>query len=129
MIHQASDLPIRLKNGYLAKKPMIVVAHSKGTVSILELLKENRYISEFEIVEENNKKAITVTLLYTDKKPAITNVKIISKPGRRIYNPVKKLQPVLGGMGMALISTPQGIVTDTKAREVGIGGEVLFYIW
>lgn len=129
MQHQTSDLPIRIKNGYLAKKTSIEVSHSKIALAILELLKKEGYVGEYEQRVEGSKSAVEVTLLYKDRIPAMNGVKIISKPGRRIYSSVTKIKPVLGGMGIALISTPAGIMTDKMAREQKIGGEVLFYIW
>lgn len=124
-----TDLIIRIKNSYLSRKEDAVITYSKINMSILEILKNSNYIKDYALVEEGAKKSIDVTLTYYGLKPALTDVKIITKPGRRIYTKAKDLKPVMGGMGMAILTTPSGVVTDKEARKLNVGGEVLFQIW
>lgn len=129
MKNQASDLPIRIKNGYLAQKQSIVVDSTNMTRVILELLKSEGYIGAYTQKGEGVNTYIEVDLVYKNKMPALTGVKIISKPGRRVYESTKAIKPVLGGLGIAIVSTPAGMLTDKQAREKKVGGEVLFYMW
>lgn len=129
MQHQPSDIPIRIKNGYMAKKPLILVNKAKMSLVILKILQAEGYIGDFKEKTDGNKTVVEVALKYKNHQPALTGVKIISKPGRRLYYTARMIKPILGGMGTALISTPQGVLTDKQAREKKIGGEVLFYIW
>ncbi|KXK09065.1 MAG: 30S ribosomal protein S8 [Microgenomates bacterium OLB22] len=122
------DFIIRIKNGYLAGKEVVDVKRSIRTVRSLELLKKHGYIQEFD-VPENIMEPISVTLSYKGHKPAISEVKLFSKPGRRVYRGVKEIRPVTGGLGIALISTSRGIMTDKQARKEKVGGELLFAIW
>lgn len=124
-----TDLIIRIKNSYLSRKEDAVITYSKINMSILEILKNSNYIKDYTLVEEGAKKSIDVTLTYHGLKPALTDVKIITKPGRRIYTKAKDLKPVMGGMGMAILTTPSGVVTDKEARKLNVGGEILFQIW
>lgn len=122
------DFIIRIKNGYLAGKEVVDVKRSILTINSLELLKKHGYVREY-IVSENMMDPISVTLSYKDREPAISEVKLFSKPGRRIYRGVKDIRPVTGGLGIALISTSRGIMTDKQARKEKVGGELLFAIW
>jgi len=121
-----SDLIIRIKNGYLARKNDIVCRYSKFNLNILKKLKALNFIKEFK--QEGNKNVI-VELLYNDGQPAMTDVKIHSKPGKRIYRSYKELKPVLSGLGYSIISTTKGVLTNKEARKLKVGGEVLFDIW
>lgn len=129
MNNQASDLPIRIKNGYLAQKQSIIVDNTKMTRVILDLLKAEGYVGAYTQKGEGTKAYIEVDLIYKHRMPALSGVKIISKPGRRVYESVRTIKPVLGGLGIAIISTPAGMITDKMAREKKVGGEVLFYMW
>lgn len=126
-----NDLAIRIKNGYLARRDTIMARWSTLSENIVETLKKEEYIQGYSVEtnEENGKKDILINLRYDDKKPAVVDVKLISKPGRRIYKKIKEIKPILGGLGIAIISTPKGVMTDRDAKAVGIGGEVLFEIW
>lgn len=123
------DLIIRIKNGYMAEKKSVVALYSKLNLNILTILKENRYITDFAVHEDDGKKSITIDLLYDGRKPAVKDVKLFSSPGRREYRSVDELKPVLGGLGMSVLSTSKGVMSDTQAREGKIGGELLFSIW
>ena len=123
-----TDLVIRLKNGYMSRKERITVPYSKFRISVLEKLQELNYIEKFE-VEGEVIKTIFVELKYDGGVPAITDVKIFSKPGRRWYVPYKEIRPVLGGMGKVILSSSKGILTDKEAKKERVGGELLFHIW
>ncbi len=129
MINLTNDLITRIKNSYLSKKEEALVGHSKSSEIILNILKENKFIKDYELIEDGIKKNFKVTLLYSGIDPVLAGVKIMSKPGRRIYKGFKELKPVLGGMGISIISTPKGIMTDKVAISQKLGGEVLFQVW
>ena len=134
-----ADALIRIKNGYLSYKGEVILPYSKLNKAICEVLKKEGYIADFkeEPLPRNEKiKQILTTLKYetqvgmtSRKKAALTDVKRISKPGLRVYKNKKMLPFVLNGLGIALISTPRGVMTDKQARKEGIGGEVLAYVW
>lgn len=127
-----ADALIRLKNGYRANKEMVVLPYSKLVLAILKVLQAEGYIGEFKaVVDEKNKafQMFNVTLRYENRKPVLTEVKRISKPGLRIYKGTKQLPWVLNGMGIALISTPKGVMTDKSARKEGLGGEIMALVW
>ena len=124
-----TDLIIRIKNSYLSRKENAIITYSKINMSILEILKNSNYIKDYTLIEDGFKKTMDVTLIYHGLKPAMTDVKIVTKPGRRIYTKAKDLKPVMGGMGMAILTTPSGVITDREAKKLNVGGEVLFKIW
>lgn len=123
------DFIIRLKNGYLAKKETITVSYTKAIEKILTILKNENFIDDFILEESGKGKSIKVNLKYSHKMPMVTDVKIFSKPGRRLYVKANSLKPVLGGKGIAILSTPKGILTDQEARKLKVGGELWFHIW
>jgi small subunit ribosomal protein S8 len=127
-----ADALIRIKNGYLSYKETVVLPYSKIIESICGVLKTAGYITDFKVEDSarNEKiKQINTTLKYADRKGVMTEVKRISKPGLRIYKNKKSLPYVLNGLGIAIISTPRGVMTDKQARKEGIGGEILAYVW
>ena len=125
-----ADLLVRIKTGTKAKKDIIEVRTSKIVTNILKLLKEEGYIIDFEIKDIGNNKTTTlVTLKYKDNISSIMGVRQISKPGLRIYSEAEKLPKVLNGLGIAIISTSKGLMTDKSARKNNLGGEVIAYIW
>ena len=126
-----SDTLTRIRNANLAKHQIVQIPATKMTRSIVKVLKEEGFIYQFEEVIENLKKYIVISLKYKgkNKKPIITELKRISKPGLRVYANHKELPKVLGGIGIAIISTSQGLMTDKNARQYGLGGEVICYIW
>ena len=119
------DLIIRVKNGYLSRKETIHVLFSKTNEEVLQKLKTLGFRKSFKKVERD----IIVELLYKEKMPSFTDVKIFSKPGRRYYVSYKELKPVLGGLGYSLLSTSKGIMTNKEARKQKTGGELLFELW
>ena len=121
----------RIRNANTAKHETVDVPASKMKLAIAEILFEEGYIAKYEVVEEGNFKTIHITLKYgADKnEKIISGIKRISKPGLRVYAGKEDLPKVLGGLGIAIISTNHGVVTDTKARELQVGGEVLAFVW
>lgn len=129
MSNSIADIAIRIKNGYMAGKPVIAATYSKLNVTILEILKKEKFIADYRILEDGVKKTMQIELRYTDLQPAVSEVALVSKPGRRMYSRAKYIRPVLGGLGISLLSTPKGVMTDRDARKLKVGGEVLFKIW
>ena len=126
-----ADMLTRIRNANTAKHDTVDVPASKMKISIAEILLKEGYIKKFEIVEVNGFNTIHITLKYgADKNDKIiTGLKRISKPGLRVYANKEDLPKVLGGLGIAIISTNQGVVTDKEARKLGVGGEVLAFVW
>ena len=126
-----ADMLTRIRNANTAKHDTVDIPSSKMKNAIAEILFNEGYIAKYEIIEDGNFKTIRVTLKYgADKnEKIITGIKRISKPGLRVYANKEELPKVLGGLGTAIISTNQGVVTDKEARELGEGGEVLAFVW
>lgn len=126
-----SDMLTRIRNANLARHQTTEVPSTKMTRSIAKVLQEEGFIAEFAEKEEGVKKSLVIGLKYKGKarRPIINTLKRISKPGLRVYSNRKELPRVLGGIGVAIISTSSGIMTDRDARRQGLGGEVLCYIW
>ena len=122
------DLIIRIKNGYLAGKETIESPFSRFREEILKVLKRLSFIKNYKL-ESDQKKKISIDLVYRDGQPALTGVKIISKLGQRIYVSYKDLKPVLNGLGHSILSTSKGIMTNREAHRAKLGGELLFEIW
>lgn len=120
-----SDAIIRVKNGYQVGKETVSLRYSKLVLRLMQLLVKEGYISD---VSEKEREII-VTLKYNLRKPAITEVERVSKPSLRVYKGVKDLPRVLNGLGIAIISTPKGLLTDKQAKKEKVGGEVLALIW
>lgn len=125
-----ADMLTRIRNASQAKFKTVDIPASNMKRDIAEILFNEGYIKAYEEIKNDNQGIIRVSLKYTDKgKKVISGLKRISKPGLRIYASKEELPKVLNGLGIALISTSEGIMTDKKARELGVGGEVLAYIW
>lgn len=124
-----ADMLTRIRNAVSAKHQTVDVPYSRVKNEIANILLKEGYITELEIVEDGSHKNIRITLKYVDSKSVIQGLKRISKPGLRIYSEAGKVPRVLNGLGTAIISTSKGIITDKAAREAGIGGEVMAYIW
>ena len=131
MTDPIADMLTRIRNANTAKHDTVDVPSSKMKLAIANILLDEGYIKKLDVVEENGFKNLHITLKYgadrNDK--VITGLKRISKPGLRVYAGRDELPRVLGGLGIAIISTNQGVVTDKKARELQVGGEVLAFIW
>ena len=124
-----ADMLTRIRNGNIAKHSEVKIPFSKIKESMASILKNEGYIANYEIKEEGTKKDIAVTLKYMDGETVIKGLKRISKPGRRVYTSVENLPKVLGGLGIAIVSTPKGVITDKECRKHNVGGEVLCYVW
>ncbi len=125
-----ADMLTRIRNANSAKHKTVDVPSSKMKTAIAEILFKEGYIKSFEIISDENQGIIRITLKYDEKGTrVIDGIKRISKPGLRVYANKEELPKVLNGLGTAIISTSQGLKTDKEAREAGIGGEVLAYIW
>ncbi len=126
-----SDMLTRIRNSGAVRHPTTTVPSTKMTRNIARVLKQEGFIGDVEEVGEGIKKELVLSLKYKGKtrKPIITTLKRISKPGLRVYKNRKELPRVLGGIGIAIISTDRGIMTDREARKQGVGGEVLCYVW
>ena len=124
-----ADMLTRIRNANTQRHETVDIPASKLKKAIAEILFEEGYIKSFEEIEDNAQGIIRITLKYVNKQKVITGLKRISKSGLRVYATKDELPKVLGGLGIALISTSQGIMTDKKAREAGIGGEVLACVW
>jgi small subunit ribosomal protein S8 len=126
-----ADMLTRIRNASLARHQKTQVPSTKMTRSIAKVLREEGFITEYEEVGEGVKKKLVISLKYKGKnrQPIIKSLKRVSKPGLRVYSNRKELPRVLGGIGIAIISTSSGIMTDRDARSQGLGGEVLCYVW
>ena len=125
-----ADMLTRIRNAQTARHETVLVPDSKTKRAIANILLNEGYISKVDVIENKVQGNIKITLKYTDKNTkVITGIKRISKPGLRIYAQLEDLPKVLNGLGIAIISTSKGIVTDKEARKLGLGGEVLAYVW
>ena len=126
-----ADMLTRIRNANTAKHDTVDVPASKMKLAIANILVDEGYIAKYDIVENGAFKTIHITLKYGANKneKIITGLKRISKPGLRVYASKDQLPKVLGGLGTAIISTNQGVITDKEARKLGVGGEVLAFIW
>lgn len=125
-----ADMLTRIRNALTARHETVIVPDSKMKRAIAEILLAEGYFSNVEYIEDKIQGKIKITLKYTeDNKRVISGLKRISKPGLRIYASVEDLPRVLNGLGIAIISTSKGVVTDREARKLGLGGEVLAYVW
>ena len=131
MTDTIADMLTRIRNANLAKHQIVQIPSTKVTRSIADVLLAEGFIESFEELKNGLRSSLLLSLKYTGKEriPFITTIKRASKPGLRVYSSSKKVPRILGGFGTAIISTSQGLMTDKKAREAGIGGELLCYIW
>jgi len=120
------DMLSRIRNAQMRKLPKVVVPASKLRARVLEVLLEEGYIRGYTRIEHKNNKAdLEIELKYSNGQPAIKQISRVSKPGRRVYSSVKDLKPVANGLGVAVLSTPKGVMSDWRAREENVGGEIL----
>lgn len=126
-----SDMLTRIRNAHMVKHQIVQIPSTKMSLAIATILKEEGYIEDFESYIENERKYLLISLKYIgqSRKPVISKIERISKPGLRVYSSSQKLPRVLENLGIAVISTSKGVITNIKAKELGVGGEVLFYIW
>lgn len=125
-----ADLLARIRNAHMANHDRLDVPTSRVKVELCKILKDQGFIKNFRLVEDQPVNKLRVYLRYTDLGiPAIEHMERVSKPGRRVYRKARELAPVRNGIGVGVISTSHGLLTDTQAREQGLGGEVLCHLW
>lgn len=126
-----SDMLTRIRNANMVKHQIVQIPMTKMSLAISEILKEEGFIEDFESYAEDKRNYLLLSLRYNGKsrQPVICKIERVSKPGLRVYANSKKLPKVLNNLGIAIISTSKGVMTNAKAKELGIGGEVLCYIW
>ena len=129
MTDPIADMLTRIRNANQNRNASCIVPASKVKEEIAKILKDEGFIEDYQIEEDGAKKTMTLTLKYKNKERVITGLKRISKPGLRVYASSDELPRVLNGLGIAIISTSKGIMTDKKARELSLGGEVIAYVW
>ncbi|HIC93712.1 MAG TPA: 30S ribosomal protein S8 [Anaerolineae bacterium] len=133
MTDPIADMLTRIRNAIMAGHSTVLVPSSKVKLAIVRILKEEGFIEGYEVTKDRPQPMIKIRLKYVGEKKerqcVINGLKRISKPGRRVYTKKKDIPWVLSGMGIAILSTPKGIMTDKKARRLGVGGEVLCYVW
>ena len=126
-----SDMLTRIRNANMVKHQIVQIPSTRMSLSIAEILKEEGYIEDFESYTEDKKNYLLISLKYIGKsrKSVICKLERVSKPGLRVYSKSKNLPKILDDLGIAIISTSKGLMTNIKARELGVGGEILCYIW
>jgi small subunit ribosomal protein S8 len=130
MTDPIADMLTRIRNANSAFMTTVSMPSSKKLVEIARILKEEGYVSAFEVVPGDVQPTLSITLKYGPKKErVITGIRRISKPGLRVYAKKDELPRVLGGLGIAVISTSKGVMTDKQAKKAGVGGEVIAYVW
>ena len=125
-----ADMLTRIRNANTVGHETVEIPASKMKKAIAEILKEEGYIADFDVIDDNKQGIIKVTMKYgANKEKVITGIKKISKPGLKVYAKANDVPRVLGGLGIAIISTSKGVVSDKQARKMGVGGEVICYVW
>lgn len=129
MTDPLADMFTRIRNGSQAKLESVDVPFSKMKQEIVKILKEEGFINNFKVIEENSHQTIRIFLKYDANRKGIIHIKRVSKPGRRVYVGVDKIPSVMSGLGISILSTPKGILTDKDARKLNIGGELICQVW
>ncbi len=130
MTDPIADMLTRIRNANTVGHKTVEIPASKMKKAIAEILKEEGYIEDFEVIEDDKQGIIKVTMKYgANREKVISGIKKISKPGLKVYAKANEVPKVLGGLGIAIISTSKGIVSDKEARKLGVGGEVICYVW
>lgn len=125
MTDPVADMLTRIRNAQQAKKSDVTMPASKVKLSIANVLKNEGYIATYNVSDVDGKSVLSITLKYFEGKPVISKIDRVSRPGLRVYKSAKDLPKVIGGLGVAIVSTSKGVMADRKARELGQGGEVL----
>lgn len=123
-----ADLLTRIRNAQMVAKPLVSVPSSKVKVAIAQVLKDEGYIDSFQIKTVDGKSELVIELKYYAGRPVIERIERVSRPGLRVYKGRDAIPQVMNGMGVAIVTTPKGVMTDRKARATGVGGEVLCYV-
>ncbi|HEV7128251.1 MAG TPA: 30S ribosomal protein S8 [Ktedonobacterales bacterium] len=129
MTDPIADMLTRIRNAIMAHHPRVLIPASKMKVAIAAILKDEGYIKDFDVVQDNPQGTLRISLRYVDKRPVLSQIKRVSKPGLRVYTRRDSIPRVRGGLGVAILSTPQGIMSGRKAYQLGLGGEVICYVW
>jgi small subunit ribosomal protein S8 len=125
-----ADMLTRIRNGLMVRKSHVLVPSSKTKVAIAQILLEEGFIQGYEVTNDRPQPNIRLWLKYDEKRrPIVTGLQRVSRPGRRVYSGKSELPWVLSGLGIAIVSTPKGLMTDREARRTGVGGEILCYVW
>ena len=123
-----ADMLTRIRNAQMVSKATVTVPASKVKTAIVQVLKDEGYIDGFEVKTEEGKSVLEIALKYYAGRPVIERIERVSRPGLRVYKSSKTLPQVMNGLGVAIVTTPKGVMTDRKARASGVGGEVLCYV-
>jgi small subunit ribosomal protein S8 len=129
MTDPIADMLTRIRNAIMARHTRVMIPASNMKIAIAQILKEEGYIRDYDVVKDTPQGTIRLTLRYVDKRPVLSQLKRISKPGLRVYTRRDSIPRVRGGLGTAILSTPQGLMTGRKAYQLGLGGEVVCYVW
>jgi small subunit ribosomal protein S8 len=129
MTDPIADMIIRIKNALMARHDSVSIPHSRLKAKIGQILIDNKYVEEMKVENIAPQSQLVFKLKYVGKLPAITDVRRVSTPGRRVYTSSKKVPKALGGYGITIVSTSRGIMTDKEARQQNVGGEILCQIW
>ena len=129
MTDPIADMLTRIRNAIMARHTRVIIPASNMKIAIARILKDEGYIKDFDVLKDNPQGTIRITLRYVDKRPVLTQLKRVSKPGLRVYTRRDAIQRVRGGLGTAIISTPSGLMTGRQAFQQGLGGEVVCYVW
>jgi len=129
MTDPIADMLTRIRNAIMARHTRVLIPASNVKIAIARILKEEGYIRDFEVAKDNPQGTLRITLRYVEKRPVMSQLKRVSKPGLRVYTKRDGIPRVRGGLGTAIISTPQGVMTGRKAYQLGLGGEVICYVW
>jgi len=129
MTDPIADMLTRIRNAIMARHTRVMIPASNMKIAIAQILKEEGYIKDYDVVKDTPQGTIRLTLRYVDKRPVLSQLKRISKPGLRVYTRRDSIPRVRGGLGTAILSTPQGLMTGRKAFQLGLGGEVVCYVW
>jgi len=129
MTDPIADMLTRIRNGVMARHTRVMMPSSNMKVAIARILKEEGYIRDYEVIKDTPSGTLRISLRYVDRRPVLQQLKRISKPGLRVYTRRDSIPRVRGGLGTAIISTPQGVMSGRKAYQLGLGGEVVCYVW
>ena len=123
-----ADMLTRIRNAQMVEKPTVAMPASKVKAAIAQVLKDEGYIDGFQVKSQDGKNELVIGLKYYAGRPVIERIERVSRPGLRVYQGSKSIPQVMNGLGVAIVTTPQGVMTDRKARAAGVGGEVLCYV-
>jgi len=124
-----ADMMTRIRNAEMVGMPKVAMPSSKIKIAIAKVLKDEGYVTNYNVEGDEKKPTLVIYLKYHHEKPVIEHIKRVSRPGLRIYKGCSELPSVLGGMGISIVSTSKGVMSDKSARELGLGGEVLCEVW